>query len=395
MSVGREFDVVLFGATGFTGGLTADYLAAEAPTGCRWAVAGRDVAKLAALRDRLAVINPACAKLELLHADVTDPPSLRAVAARSRVVASTVGPYLLHGEPLVAACAEEGTDYLDLTGEPEFTDRMYLTYHARASVTGARLVHCCGFDSIPADLGTYFTVAQLPAGVPIQVQGYVSGSATFSGGTLYSAVTAVSRLRKAAAIAARRRRVEGRPTDRRVRGAKAVPRYERTVGAWALPAPVIDPQVVLRSARALDRYGPDFSYGHHLTVSRLPVAAAVLGGIGAAVLLAQVPPGRRLLLSRARPGEGPSEQRRAKSWFRARFVAQGGGRRVLTEVSGGDPGYGETAKMLAESALCLAFDDLPSTAGQVTTAVAMGDALIRRLTRAGIGFRVVDERALV
>ncbi|HEX2133964.1 MAG TPA: hypothetical protein VHH15_20660, partial [Actinophytocola sp.] len=120
-----------------------------------------------------------------------------------------------------------------------------------------------------------------------------------------------------------------------------------------------------------------------------------VGGVGAAVLAAQVPPARRFLLSRMRAGDGPSEQRRAKAWFRARFVAEGGGRRVLTEVSGGDPGYGETAKMLGESALCLAFDNLPATSGQVTTATAMGDALTGRLRRAGIVFRVVDERASV
>lgn len=391
MSVGREFDVVLFGATGFTGTLTAEYLAANAPNGCRWALAGRNLAKLEALRDRLAAINPACETLDLLQADVTDPVSLRAVAVRSRTVVSTVGPYITYGEPLVAACAEEGTDYLDLTGEPEFVDRMYLGYHERAVASGARIVHCCGFDSIPADLGAYYTVQQLPKDVPITVQCYMSASAGFSAGTYHSAITAFSRMRAMSSAAAERRRVEDRAADRRVRGLKGLPRHE--LGSWVLPAPVIDPQVVLRSARALDRYGPDFSYGHNIAVRRLPAAAAILGGVGAAVLLAQVPPARRWLLGRMQPGDGPDEQRRAKAWFRTRFVAEGGGRRVLTEVSGGDPGYGETAKMLAESALCLAFDDVPKSAGQVTTAVAMGNPLIDRLQRGGITFRVVDERA--
>ncbi len=395
MSVGREFDVVLFGATGFTGTLTAEYLAANAPNGCRWAIAGRSLAKLEALRTRLAEINPAYKTLDLLSADVTDPVSLRAVAARSRSVVTTVGPYIHYGEPLVAACAEEGTDYLDLTGEPEFVDRMYLAHHERAVATGARIVHCCGFDSIPADLGAYFTVQQLPEDVPIKVQCYMSASAAWSAGTYHSAITAFSRMRTMASVAARRRRVEGRPTDRKVHGVKGLPRHERTVGSWVLPAPIIDPQVVLRSARALDRYGPDFSYGHNIAVRNLPTAAAILGGVGAAVALAQVPPARRWLLGRMQPGDGPDEAQRAKAWFRARFVAEGGGRRVLTEVSGGDPGYGETAKMLAESALCLAFDDVPTTAGQVTTAAAMGNALIDRLTRAGMTFRLVDERATV
>jgi short subunit dehydrogenase-like uncharacterized protein len=391
MSVGREFDVVLFGATGFTGGLTAEYLAAHAPNGCRWAIAGRSREKLVAVRERLAEINPSCRDLELFVADVTDRDSLRAVVSRARVVVTTVGPYLHHGEPLVAACAETGTDYLDLTGEPEFVDRMYLAYHEAAVATGARIVHCAGFDSIPYDLGVLFTVRQLPEDVPISVQGFVSASATFSAGTYHSAITAFSRLREMSAVAKRRRRAEPRSGGRKVRGVKGRPRFEKAVGAWVLPAPTIDPQVVLRSARALERYGPAFSYGHYLAIKKLPVAAAVVGGVGAAVALAQVPLTRRWLLGRKTSGDGPSPAQREKAWFRVRFLAEGGGKRVVTQVSGGDPGYGETAKMLAESALCLAFDTLPTTSGQVTTAVAMGNRLIDRLVRAGLAFDVVEQ----
>jgi short subunit dehydrogenase-like uncharacterized protein len=184
----RPYDIVLFGATGFTGGLTAQYLAGHLPAGARWALAGRSLAKLEAVRDRLAEIDPGCADLPLLTADSTDPASLRAVAEQARVVITTVGPYLEHGEPLVAACAAAGTDYLDLTGEPEFVDRMYLAHHATAARTGARIVHACGFDSIPHDLGALFTVAQLPSGVPLTVRGVVRSNAAFSGGTFHSAL---------------------------------------------------------------------------------------------------------------------------------------------------------------------------------------------------------------
>jgi short subunit dehydrogenase-like uncharacterized protein len=390
MSVGREFDVVLFGATGFTGALTAEYLAAHAPNGCRWAIAGRAREKLLAVRARLAEINPLCADLELLIADVTDRDSLRAVAARARVVVSTVGPYLRYGEPLVAACAAAGTDYLDLTGEPEFVDRMYLAHHETALKTGARLVHSAGFDSIPYDIGALFTVGHLPEDVPIRLQGFVSASASFSGGTYHSAITAFSRLREMSAVAKRRRAAEPRDGERKVRGEKGRPRHEKVVDAWVLPAPTIDPQVVLRSARALERYGPAFSYGHYVAIKKLPMAAALVGGVGAAVVLAQVPLARRWLLGRKAPGDGPTAAQREKAWFRVRFVGEGGGKRVVTEVSGGDPGYGETAKMLGESALCLAFDDVPKCSGQVTTAVAMGEKLLARLIRAGLTFRVVE-----
>ncbi len=182
MRADRPYDLVLFGATGFTGGLTAEYLARHAPDRLRWALAGRNPDKLAAVRDRLAAIDPALADLPLLTADVTDPASLRAVAESARVVATTVGPYVHHGEPLVAACAAAGTDYLDITGEPEFVDRMYVRHHAEAVRTGARLVHACGFDSIPHDLGVWYTVKQLPADGPIAVDGYVRAGGRFSPG---------------------------------------------------------------------------------------------------------------------------------------------------------------------------------------------------------------------
>ncbi|MGY1496169.1 saccharopine dehydrogenase family protein [Streptomyces sp. QTS52] len=389
--VERPYDIVLFGATGFVGTLTAEYLAAHAPEDLRWAVAGRDLDKLERLRERLADIGGAAA-VGALEADVSDPASLRALAGHARVLATTVGPYLTYGEELVAACADAGTDYLDLSGEPEFVDLMYVRHDTRARETGARLVHACGFDSIPHDLGAYFTVAQLPKGVPLTVDGFVRAEAMFSGGTFASALNQFSRGPQMLAAARDRRRHEPRLLGRRATAPASAPRYAGEVDAWALPLPTIDPQVVVRSARALERYGPDFRYRHYAAVRRLPFAAGGIAAAGAVFAAAQLPPARRWLSGRLRPGDGPSAERRAKSWFSVRFVGEGGGRRVFTEVSGGDPGYDETAKMFAESALSLAFDDLPATAGQVTTAVAMGDALIERLRKAGITFRVAASR---
>jgi saccharopine dehydrogenase (NAD+, L-glutamate forming) len=376
----REHDVVIFGATGFTGALTAEYLAAHAD-GLRWALAGRNRAKLEALAQRLGVDVP------LLHADVTDERSLRSVAEAARVVITTVGPYIAYGEPLVAACAAAGTDYVDLTGEPEFVDRMYVRHHAEAEKSGARIVHACGFDSIPHDLGVLFTVEQLPEGVPLDVRGFVRAGGKPSGGTFHSAMTAFTRVRQTQQAHKERRGVEARENGRRVRLAA---KPHRELGYWAVPMPTIDPQVVARSARALERYGPDFTYGHYAGVKSLPVALGGVAGVASLFAAAQVPPVRKVLLGRLSPGDGPSESEREKGWFKVRFVGEGGGKRVVTMVSGGDPGYGETSKMLAESALCLAQDDLPQTAGQVTTAVAMGDALIARLQRAGIAFEVLE-----
>jgi short subunit dehydrogenase-like uncharacterized protein len=380
----RPYDIVLFGATGFVGVLTAEYLAAHAPEGLRWAIAGRSEEKLNRLREQL----PGGAEVGVLRADVSDPGSLRELAEHARVVATTVGPYVTYGEDLVAACADTGADYLDLSGEPEFVDLTYVRHDARARETGARLVHACGFDSVPHDLGAYFTVRQLPEGVPLTVDGFVSADATFSGGTFASALNQFSRGRQMLAAARDRGRHEPRLVGRRASAPTGMPRYAKEVGAWALPLPTIDPQIVRRSAKALERYGPDFRYRHYAAVRHLPVAVGGVAAMGSLVTAAQLPPARRWLSDRLRPGEGPGPEKRAKSWFSVRFVGEGGGRRVFTEVAGGDPGYGETAKMFAESALSLAFDDLPPTAGQVTTAVAMGDALTERLRRAGIRFRV-------
>ncbi|MCS0637986.1 saccharopine dehydrogenase NADP-binding domain-containing protein [Streptomyces sp. LP05-1] len=388
----RAYDLVLFGATGFAGELTARYLAEHAPASCRWALAGRDPAKLAAVRDRLAVDRPRWADLPLLRADAADPDSLRELARSARVVATTVGPYVWYGEGLVAACAEAGTDYADLTGEAEFVDLMYLRHDARARETGARLVHACGFDAVPPDLGVYWTVRQLPRDVPLRVDGFVASNGQFSGGTLASALTAIGRARPAARAARERRLREPRPAGRRTGGPLGTPRFSRETGAWALPLPTLDAGVVARSAAALPEYGPDFRYRHYAAVRTLPMA---LGGTVAAAglaALAQVPAVRRGLMSRYAPGRGPAPERRERSWFRVRFVGEGGGRRVFTEVSGGDPGYDETAKFLAESALCLAFDPLPVAAGQLTPAAAMGDALLDRLRAAGVRFHLVDSR---
>ncbi|MEV0799396.1 saccharopine dehydrogenase NADP-binding domain-containing protein [Kribbella sp. NPDC050281] len=372
----REYDVVLLGASGFTGALTAEYLTKNAPPDLKWAVAGRNQGKLEAFGK------------DVLHADVTDPRSLQALAESAKVVATTVGPYIQYGEPVVAACADAGTDYVDLTGEAEFVDRMYVRHHERAVQTGARIVHACGFDSIPYDLGVQFTVEQLPRRVPIQVDGLLRGGGRPSGGTFHTAITAFSRPKQHLEAHRARRRAEPGPDDRNARAVSG--RIHRQQGFWAVPLPTIDPQVVGYSARLLEEYGPDFRYSHYAALKRLPMVAGGIGGTALLMAAAQIPPARNALLKRLQPGDGPSPERRARSWFNVRFVGRGGGKQVITEVAGGDPGYDETAKMLAESALCLCLDDLPTTAGQTTTAAAMGPALRQRLVNAGMTFATLS-----
>jgi len=383
----RDLDLVLFGATGFTGGLTADYLAAAAPAGLRWAIAGRNPDKLDDVRRRLA--EERGVDVEVLVADSTDAAALSDVARRTRVVATTIGPYLEHGGPLVAACAEAGTDYLDLTGEPEFVDRMYLEHHQTAIRTGARLVHACGFDSIPHDLGAYFTVQQLPSDEPITLRGVVRSGGTFSGGTLHSALDQFARAKQMKQAYAARRRAEARPEGRSSRAERGRPHRDPVLGYWLLPLPTIDPIVVARTGAALASYGPRFRYSHWAGTKTLPYAVGGAVGVGALAMAAQVAPVRDFIKSKVPQGSGPSPEKRERSWFTVDFVGEAGGRTVRTRVSGGDPGYTETAKMLSEAALCLALDDTPDTAGQVTTAQAMGDALLTRLQKAGMRFETL------
>ncbi|MDQ3733720.1 MAG: saccharopine dehydrogenase, partial [Actinomycetota bacterium] len=263
--------------------------------------------------------------------------------------------------------------------------------------SGARLVHACGFDSVPHDLGVWFTLDHLPRDKPLSIAGFVRAHARFSAGTFHSAVRAFGRARQASEAARLRRQRESRaraaPSARRVGSLPLTPRRLPGSGRWAMPLPTIDPIIIRRSARALDRYGPDFRYGHYADVGGLPLVAASTAGAASLMAAAQVPLLRDGLLRLKSSGEGPDEQRRSQSWFRVRFVSTVGGGEadpILTEVSGGDPGYDETAKMLAESALSLAFDDLPDKAGQLTPVEAMGDALLGRLQRSGMKFRALS-----
>lgn len=400
----RTYDVIVFGATGYTGRLVAEYLATKgkdtaageaAPRPIRWAIAGRNAGRLAEVKAAMEAIDPACAAVGVVEATSEDAASLERMASQARVVITTVGPYATRGEPLVEACIRAGTDYADLTGEPEFVDRLLERHHEAARARGVRIVTCCGFDSVPHDLGVLFTVTKLPAGEPITVEGVVRAHGSFSGGTWQSLLEVVAQTRRKKRGAGKSAEKDAAAQERgarRVRGLKARIRYEKALRAWVCPMPSIDPQIVLRSARELDVYGPDFQYGHYVQVKSGLQLVIGIAGFGAVVALAKAGPTRELLRKVRSPGEGPSPEVRARSWFQVTFEGKSASRRVVTRVSGGDPGYSETAKMVAESALCMAFDGarLPARAGVLTPAVAMGERLIERLQAAGIRFELLE-----
>lgn len=396
----RLYDIVVFGATGFTGRLTAEYLARSSEAGrFTWAIAGRSLAKLEATQKALLGIASLTTP-GIIVCDVNEPASLREMTRQTHVVITTVGPYLNYGEPLVKACIDTGTHYVDLTGEPEFVEWLMHAYDDEARNNGTKIVNCCGFDSIPHDLGVLFTLNELnkllgaDAGkVPVTVEGYVTAHGTFSGGTWHSAITQMSRMRSYY----RRRKTWGRarrtgPNEKRsIKTLTPAITHLKAFDAFACSFPTIDPQVVCRSAAVYPKYGPEFRYGHNVLVKSPLKLAGGLTAVGGIFALSQMKLTRELLLKLRDPGQGPDEAERASSWFKVKFIGRANGLNVWTEVSGGDPGYGETAKMLAESALCLALDrdTLPEHFGVVTPAVAMGERLIGRLQTAGIEFKVL------
>lgn len=415
-STAREFDVVVYGATGFVGELTARYLADHAPAGTRIALGGRNETKLAAVRDRL----PGAARdWPLIVADSDSPSSLDAMVARTRVVCTTVGPYLKYGEALVVAAATAGTDYVDLTGEVPFVHHVIEKVSGTAESTGARIVHSCGFDSVPSDLGTYLLyrkIADDDAGTLTDTTMVVkSMRGGLSGGTIDSMRTIAEEAKdphirrlllnpqvlSGTSGETPRASMSSEPNDLAIVNARKVdPTLSGTLAPFFMAS--YNTRVVRRSDALLDgAYGPDFHYAETMAVGGIPGLSTLIAGVvgvgtGAFLGAMSFAPTRKLLDKvLPEPGEGPSEQSREKGFFVTQtFTRTTTGRRYRSEIRAqGDPGYKATAVMLGESALTLALDRdrLPKRSGVLTPAVAMGEALADRLRTAG--FRI-DVREL-
>ena len=410
----RELDLVLYGATGFVGALTAGHLAAHAGADVRIALAGRSRTKLEALR---AELGPAAAGWELVAVDATDIPGLRHLAARTTAIASTVGPYARHGKELVRACAEEGTHYADLTGEVLFVRWSLDEVSARAAETGARIVHACGFDSIPSDLGVLVTAqraAKDEAGTlgetTLAVRSLRGG---LSGGTIDSGRQQIITARSDAVA----RRTLGDPYGLSPRRSEE-PSAARSAGGGALAnlkrwAPVdrdaetkrwngpflmasFNTRIVRLSNTLTDwSYGRDFRYREVTDFGSGPLSPVKASGMAlglGAVLAALAFRPTRALLDRVlpQPGDGPSAEQRSAGRFRLQIrTTTTTGARYLTKVGADyDPGYNGTAIMLGESALSLALDTgrLPPRSGVLTPATAMGIVLVERLRAHGFVF---------
>ncbi|MCZ6828367.1 MAG: saccharopine dehydrogenase NADP-binding domain-containing protein [Gammaproteobacteria bacterium] len=407
----RELDIILLGASGFTGRLVAEYLLGRygANDDLRWAMAGRNRAKLESVRLELQGYEPE-QEIPLLVADSDDADALAELAQKTRVICTTVGPYALYGSKVVEACARHGTHYCDLAGEVHWMREMIDRYQPAAAASGARIVHSCGFDSIPSDLGVLFLqqAMQERHGVAAQHIKYrvVNFRGSMSGGTIASMINMLEQADKDPAL---RKLIADpyalNPSDAakgRDGPDQSGAEFDADFDRWTLPfvMAAINTRVVRRSNALLHfRYGEEFAYdeavlapaGQGALKSKL-AALAMAAGTGALLVAPLRALARRFLPA---PGEGPSQKQRENGYYDILLHGkhpQDRDRDMRVRVTGDrDPGYGSTAKMLGESAVCLARDELSGGGGFWTPASAMGERLIQRLqNNAGLGFSVVD-----
>ena len=406
---GRKFDVIVWGATGFTGTLVAEYLMRQYGTGgdLQWAIAGRSKEKLEKLRQSLGV-RPG--DLETIVADSFDQDSLRKLAGHTRVVLTTVGPYALYGSSLVEACVANGTHYCDLAGEVQWIRKMIDQHQARAQETGARIVHCCGFDSVPMDIGVWFLQDEAKKRFGAYCKSITlfvkATKGTASGGTVASMINLIEESRKDREIA----RILIHPYSLNPAGEREGPDrrdqqnvvYDENADSWTAPFVMagVNTKVVRRShALGAYPYGKDFRY-HEAVLTGKGIAGWTKGtmmanAIRALMIGAAFAPTRKLLQTfiLPDPGEGPSPELQKSGFFNLMQIGElPDGTLFETRITGDqDPGYGSTSKMLSECAVCLAKDDIAVGGGVWTPASVMGGLLLERLREnAGLTFEIRD-----
>ena len=383
-----KYDIVVFGASGYTGRLVAEYLQGEyANTGLKWAMAGRSLDKLASVRTALGIPD----SVDLVSVDSDDAASVGQMVSDCKVVITTVGPYQLYGEELIKQCAEQGTDYVDLSGEPSWMHETIAQHSAAAKTSGARIVHSCGFDSIPFDLGVYCLQqhAITQTGKPIAtVKGRVRAmNGTFSGGTIASMRATMASAQANPAIIKVLTNpfalTEGFTGPEQPTG--AAPQYDEELNSWSAPfvMAAINTKNIHRSNFLLGhQYGEDFRYDEMLLTGDGEQGKAAAEYVAKDDSIGK---------SDLQPGDGPTQEERENGNYDAIFAGQHSeGELMISSVQGDrDPGYGSTSKMLAEAAICLLENPTLASGGLWTPAAAMGQALIDRLrAHAGLTFQI-------
>ena len=403
----RDFQIVIWGATGFTGQIVTEYLHDNYKNEIRWAIAGRSLTKLQSVKNRLQLND----SVECLVGDSFDTESLKAITSRTDVIISTVGPYALYGKELVSACVQTKTDYCDLTGEIPFVKDSVDSFHERAKTNEVKIVHSCGYDSIPSDIGCLLLQEKAieKHGKPLSnVKLFILGlKGKFSGGTLVSMINLMKEAKNP-----EKRKIQTNPyilckdviAEMPIQRIQNFAWYDPMIEKWTAPFIMarFNTRIVFRSNELMEyKYGRNFMYDEGLVVGR-GMKGKLRGGIltigiGIMIILMSIPISRWILVKTLfpKPGEGPSKAERKSGYFKMVLVGgnEDGGNRTEVFISDiNDPGYGSTSIMLAESALCLALDSnhLPRQYGVITPSVAMGTSIVDRLKKAGFDISVSD-----
>ncbi|KXK40910.1 MAG: saccharopine dehydrogenase NADP-binding domain-containing protein [Saprospiraceae bacterium] len=372
----RKYDIILFGATGFTGSLVAQYLDEHIDKeGLSWAIAGRNREKLEAIRQTLHT-NP-----ELMLAESNNKPSLDKMTSSCTILMNTAGPFNRNGKSVVESCLQNRTHYLDITGEPSFVSETYNTFFDVALQNQVCIVNCCGFDSIPADISAYLTASHLPVEEPKLLQLFIRTNAGISGGTI---TTAIQALHMESQKTSHKTHLPKHPDAPRP---KLYLHYNKEMNGWAIPIPVVDHHIVRRSAmRMPEIYGYAFGFGEYFLRSNFYKAFKMIITAMSVMSLVRFKPIRDRLYKKFPPGTGPDAERRATSRFEVTCIGRSKTKEARTIISGMDPGYDETAKMFSQAAFSMMNMLLGSNPkyGVLTPAEAFGDILVRRLQKEGI-----------
>ena len=370
--VEKEYDLIIHGATGFTGQLICDYLYKHNDSkAIKWAISGRNTSKLEPISKKYNV--------DLFQVDSFENKALDLITSRSKVIISVVGPYAIYGKQLIESCVNNNCHYLDITGESSFVQYVKNKYSKKAIETNTILISCCGFESIPPDIGTYYSIKQLNE-ENIDIKCYMKTKGQISGGTWASFlnISSSGKIKK---------KIQNNQTKKQGTKNKIL-FYNKELKKWALIFPDIDQYIIRRSSKLIDGYGENVRFVKYMLFKSLFKVTALLVPLFFILFLAKFKFSKKWLESFIPSGTGPSEEARAKHWFEYTLIGKTEKQKIITTVKGGDPGYGETSKFVTEMGLALILnkDQLNHNKGVLTPAACAGDVILKRLQKSGIEF---------
>ena len=373
----KKYDLIVYGASGFTGQLICEYLSDHKDvSNLKWAISGRDIEKLKSISTQFSTEKN---KIDVLYADSFDKTSLDSISSQSKLIITTVGPYAIYGELLVESCIENQTYYLDLTGEPHFVHKIKEKYAQKAYDNNVAIIHSCGFESIPPDIGVYSAINHLNE-PNADVSYFFESNGDISGGTWASFINSLSSSRPIVSTESNKHH-----KSKSNKHTKKV-FFHKEFKRWALFFPVIDKYIVRQTSKSFSQYGEGFSFSEYMLFKSWGKLAFILIGIFIVNIISKSKWIKKWLLSLKPSGSGPSKEQRDKNWFTAKVIARGKKNSVMTTIKGGDPGYGDTSKFISEMALCILTqsDQLLKNKGILTPVECSGDLLVDRLRDAGI-----------